>query len=74
MQAHSCNASSVLSEVETTSAAMQVEDRVHLNVGSELSVTYKQTLAAEPHSLQARLGQPSAQRDTTDQNRNSVLY
>jgi len=73
MQAHSRNASSVLSEVETTSAAMQAEDRVHLNVGGELFVTYKQTLAAEPHSLLARLGQPSAQRDTTDQNGNIFI-
>ena len=72
-QAHSRNASSVLSEVETTSAAMQAEDRVHLNVGGELFVTYKQTLAAEPHSVLARLGQPSAQRDTTDQNGNIFI-
>ena len=73
MQAHSRNASSVLSEVETTSAAMQAEDRMHVNVGGDLLGTYKQTLAAEPHSLLARLGQPSAQRDTTDQNGNIFI-
>ncbi|DBB11063.1 TPA: hypothetical protein ACH3X3_006528 [Trebouxia sp. C0006] len=52
---------------------MQAEDRMHVNVGGDLLGTYKQTLAAEPHSLLARLGQPSAQRDTTDQNGNIFI-
>ena len=73
MQACSRNASSVLSEVEAISAAMPAEELVHLNVGGELFVTYKQTLATEPHSLLARLGPPSAQRDTTDQNGNTFI-
>jgi len=52
---------------------MQAENRVHFNVGGSLFVTYRQTLAAEPHSLLARLGQPSAQCDTTDQNGNIFI-
>ena len=73
MQACSRNASSVLSEVEAVSAAMPSEELVHLNVGGELFVTYKQTLATEPHSLLAKLGPPLAQRDTTDQNGNIFI-
>ena len=52
---------------------MQAEDRVHMNVGGSLFVTYRQTLAAEPYSLLARLGQHSAQPDTTDQNGNVFI-
>jgi len=63
----------VLPEVATTGPAMQAQDRVHLNVGGWLFVTYRQTLAAEPHSLLARLGQLSAQRDATDQNGNIFI-
>jgi hypothetical protein len=64
------NEPSVVPEVAAT---MQAEDRVHINVGGSLFVTYRQTLAAEPHSLLARLGQPSAQCDTTDQNGNIFI-
>ncbi len=73
MQGCSHNETLVLPEVETTSPAMQAKDRVHLNVGGWLYVTYRQTLAAEPHSLLARLGQLSAQPDTTDQNGNIFI-
>ena len=52
---------------------MQAEDRVHLNVGGSHFVTYRQTLAAEPYSLLARLGQQSANADITDQNGNIFI-